>query len=104
MEFPLSNRSVAWGACALSHVSLLTLWTRQEPASLLCPWDFPGKNSGVGCHSLLQGIFPTQGLNLHLLCDRRILYHRGSPWLEVGSGKVGSQGTHLQCCYRGPLK
>ena len=32
-----------------------------------CPWDSPGKNTGVGCHALLQGIFPTQGLNLHLL-------------------------------------
>ena len=30
---------------------------------LLCPWDSPGKNIGVGCHALLQGIFPTQGLN-----------------------------------------
>ena len=29
--------------------------------------DFPGKNTGVGCHALLQGIFRTQGLNLHLL-------------------------------------
>ena len=29
--------------------------------------DFPGKNAGVGCHFLLQGIFPTQGLNPHLL-------------------------------------
>ena len=38
------------------------------PARLLCPWNFPGKNSGVGCHCLLQGIFPTQGSNLHLLC------------------------------------
>ena len=35
---------------------------------LLCPWDFPGKNTGIGCHFLLQGIFPTQGSNLHLLC------------------------------------
>ena len=34
---------------------------------LLCPWDFPGKNTGVGCHFLLQGIFLTQGLNLGLL-------------------------------------
>ena len=31
---------------------------------LLSPWDFPGKNTGVGCRALLQGIFPTQGLNL----------------------------------------
>ena len=34
---------------------------------LLCPWDSPGKNTGVGCHFLLQGIFLTQGSNLHLL-------------------------------------
>ena len=34
---------------------------------LLCPWDFPGKNTGVGCHFLLQGTFLTQGSNLHLL-------------------------------------
>ena len=35
---------------------------------LLCPWDFSGKNTGVGCHALLQGIFLTQGLNPCLLC------------------------------------
>ena len=35
---------------------------------LLCPWDSPSKNTGMGCHALLQGIFPTQGSNLHLLC------------------------------------
>ena len=40
-----------------------------------CPWDFPGKNAGMGCHFLLQGIFLTQGLNLHLLLGRWILYH-----------------------------
>ena len=44
--------------------------------------NFPGKNTGVGCHSLLQGIFPTQGLNSNLLHCRQILYclsHQGSP-------------------------
>ena len=41
----------------------LGLW----PARLFCPWDFPGKNTGVGCHFLLQGTFPTQGLNPCLL-------------------------------------
>ena len=34
---------------------------------LLCPWDFSGKNTAVGRHFLLQGIFPTQGSNLCLL-------------------------------------
>ena len=33
---------------------------RLQPARLLCPWDSPGTNTGVGCHFLLQGIFPTQ--------------------------------------------
>ena len=44
-----------------------------SPTRLLCPWDSPGKNTGVGCHALLQGIFPTQGLNPHLLHCRWIL-------------------------------
>ena len=42
---------------------------------LLCPWDSPGNDTGVGCHVLLQGIFLTQGLNPHLLYCRGILYH-----------------------------
>ena len=40
----------------------------EEPAKLLCPWDSPGKNTGVGCHVLLQEIVPTQGSNVRLLC------------------------------------
>ena len=43
-----------------------TLWT--VTARLLCHCDSPGKNTGVGCHDLLQGIFLTQGLNPCLLC------------------------------------
>ena len=38
-----------------------------KPTRLLCPWDSPGKNIGVGCCALLQGIFPTRGSNLCLL-------------------------------------
>ena len=45
-----------------------------QPARLFCPLNCPGKNTGVGCHSLLQGIFPTQGSNLGLLHRRQILY------------------------------
>ena len=43
------------------------------PARLLCPWEFPGKNTGVGSLSLLQEIFPTWGLNPGLQHCRRIL-------------------------------
>ena len=41
---------------------------------LLCPWDFPGKSTGVDCHFLLQGIFPTQGFNPGLPHCRQKLY------------------------------
>ena len=41
---------------------------------LLCPWDFPGKNTGVSCHFLLHGIFLNQGSNLHFLHCKWILY------------------------------
>ena len=56
-----------------------------QPARLLLPWVSLDKNTGVGCHSFSRGIFPTQGLNLHLLCllhwqsDSLPLQHLGSP-------------------------
>ena len=60
-----------------------SLWPHGlQPTRLLCQWDFPGKDAGVGCHFLLQGIFPTQGSNPGLLHCRQILYqlsYKGSP-------------------------
>ena len=47
---------------------------RRQPTRLPRPWDSPGKNTGVGCHFLLQRIFPTQGLNLGLPHCRQMLY------------------------------
>ena len=52
-----------------------------EATRLLCPWDFPGKNTRVGCHFFLQGTLPTQKSNLHLLhwqADSLPLSHLGS--------------------------
>ena len=46
-----------------------------QPTRLLCPWDFPGKNTGTSCHSFLQGIFLSQEWNPGLLDCRQILYH-----------------------------
>ena len=55
---------------------------------------FPGENTGVGCHFLVQGIFPTQGSNPHLLNwqeESLLLSHEGSPknriqnWISVWS-------------------
>ena len=45
-----------------------------QPARLLCPWDSPGKDTGLGCHFLLQGIFLIQGSCVSCI-GRQILYH-----------------------------
>ena len=66
-----------------SYVTLLQpCWLR--PARLLCPWDFPGKNTGVGCHFLLQRIFPAQGSNPRLLYCRWILDHKAACETALG--------------------
>ena len=73
--------------CSVSRCSRVRLFATHglQAARLLCPWDSPGKNTGVDCHALLQGIFPTQRLNLcllHLLqwqAGSLPLIHQGSP-------------------------
>ena len=56
MKISLTLGIIKWKWKSLSHVWLfVTPWTS--------PWDSPGQNTGVGCHSLLQGIFPIQGSN-----------------------------------------
>ena len=56
-------------ACMLSHFSFVRLFVALHTVvhQALLPWDSPGKNSGVDCQALLQGIFPTQGSNPRLL-------------------------------------
>ena len=65
-----------WEWKSLSCVQLFAIpWiSGQAPSRLLCPWNSPGQNMGVGSHSLLQGIFPIQGLNPGLPHGRQILY------------------------------
>ena len=75
--------------------SCLTLLQPQGlyPTRLLCLWDFPGKNTGVGCHFLLQGIFLTQRLNpnlLHWQMDSLPLSHLGSPLSQTAELKSTS--------------
>ena len=60
--------------CVSQLVVSDSLWLHGlQPARLLCSWDSPGKNTGVVCHFLLQGIFLIQGLNPGLLHCRQIL-------------------------------
>ena len=64
-----------WLHC-VSHISRVRLCDPMgcsPPDS--CPWASPGKNTGVGFHSFLQQIFPTQGLKLSLLHCRQVFYH-----------------------------
>ena len=59
---------------------------RLQPIRLLCPWNSPGKNTGVGSHSFLQEVFLTQGSNLGLPNCKQILYHlnhQGSPNINM---------------------
>ena len=55
---------------------------------LLCPWNSPGKNTGVGGHSLLQEIFLTQGSNPGFLHCRQTLYHLSHQETELGSNVI----------------
>ena len=68
--------------CSVAKSCPTLLWCHGlYPARLLCPWDFPGKNTRVGCHFFFQGIFQTQGSNLRLLlwqADSLPLCHQGS--------------------------
>ena len=69
-----------------------SLWLHGlEPSRLPCPWDFPGKNTGVCCRFLLQKIFLTQGSNPGLLYCKRILFHQihqGSPISQIVLNKL----------------
>ena len=69
--------------------------------------DSPGKNTGVGCHALLQGIFPTQGLNPDLPHCRQILYclsHQERIFRRPCNGKDHIAMSQAQVCsYKGPI-
>ena len=58
---------------SVMFISFMTPWTIAHQAPLST--RFSSKNTGVGCHALLQGIFPMQGLNPHLLNCRWVPYH-----------------------------
>ena len=76
MGFPLSEMYKSESeSCSVVSNSL-------QPHGQYSPWNSLGQNTGMGSLSLLQGIFPTQGLNPGLPHCRRILYqlsHKGSP-------------------------
>ena len=71
-----------------------------QPARLLCPWDSQGKDTGVGCHVLLQRIFPTEGSNPSFLQWGRVLYPmiatweaQAKVWMTVNNNNVINIGS-----------
>ena len=69
-----------------------------QSSRLLCPWDFPGKNTGVDCPFLLEGIFPTQGSNPHLLSLLHCRRPGFNSWVQflgliTGSGRSPGEGN-----------
>ena len=93
---PKLHHGVPWGE--LSSESHSVMSDSLRPRGLYSPWNSLGQNTGMGCLSLLQGIFPTQGLNQGLRRCRRVLHklnHGGSP-----SGARGKEKKPACRCKR----
>ena len=93
----LQVSGINWGVCVLGRFTCVwfyvTPWTVAH--WLLCPWDSLVKNTGVGCRFLLQGIFPTQGLNPPLLC---LLHSQVSSLLLRPPDAAAAAAKSLQSC------
>ena len=87
----------SWPGCSLrSEWSKSRSVVSDSATPWTSPWNSPGQNTGVGSLSLLQGIFPTQGLNPGLLHRRQILYqlsHRGSPRFSLNTHMASLPST-----------
>ena len=109
-----SGMCVCVCVCVCVCESLICVWLcNVMDCRLLCPWNSPGKNTRVGNHSLLQGIFLTQESNLGFLHCRQILHHlrhKGSPgtwWILINiywtnssvSSDSSSLGTDFLFCF-----
>ena len=82
-----------WGQEEKGSIESDTLWPHGvQPARFLCPWASPGKNTGVGCHFLLQRIFQIHGSNPGLLHCRQILYPLSH------QGNFPSEGPYSKIC------
>ena len=90
--------------CVSSSIMFNSLWP-QGLIRLLCPWSSPGKNTGVCCHSLLQWIFLTQGVNLGILSCRQIIYYQSQQGIYSIFSTSSSQAfTYLDSANKVLLK
>ena len=96
MKPPNTNTKQSGSVSQSVALDSLTPWTVAHQD--LCPRDFPGKNTGVGDHFLLQGIYPTQGSNSSPPQCRQILdrmSHRGSQHQTKALPKTNITGQYL---------
>ena len=95
--FSAFSSHLALGVCMLSRpVVSNCLQPHALQPTRLCPWDFPGKNTGVGCHFLSRGIFLTQESNLYLLCllhCRQVIATESPRKLVVGLQMIVMQSS-----------
>ena len=96
--FPLIPTSSNSCVCVLSLQSCPTLCDPMgcSPPGLSVQWDSPSKNTGVGCHALLQGIFPTQGSNP---CILYLLHWKAASLALAPRGKPSSNSQHTLTVY-----
>ena len=103
--WPLVRHAESWGSSPTSWMeSAFELYSQRihgtqsrptvcspvdcSPSGSFCPWSFPGRNTGVGCHLLLQGMFLPQGSNLHLLHLRQWQVN-SLPLSHLGTDSLG---------------
>ena len=94
-KFPRCTMLCVISMCAQSLQLYMTLWDPMDwspPGSSVLK-DSPGKNARVGCHALLQGIFPTQGWNLCLL---RLLHCK---WILYHWAKAEAHDISIHCAF-----
>ena len=91
-----SHRKVVCVCVCVCVVCTQSCPTLCDPTRLLCPWDFSSKNTRVGCHFVLQGIFPTQASNSHFLCllQECRFFTTGAPW-EKGTSRSLAELRYL---------
>ena len=88
---------IQFSSCLVAKLYLIVLGHHGlQPARILCPWDSPGKNTGVRCHFLLHGIFLTQGSKWCLLHQQAILYHGATS--EAQTLHAAAAAKSLQSC------
>ena len=113
---PLSNSMCKWSSIPVISAPLIFLLSSSAMSNsvipwtvatrLLCPWNFPGKNTGVDCHFHLQGIFPIQGSDRKSPVWQAHLFTTEAPWNPICTASLIYSALLPQffcdCNYSGP--